>query len=154
MVREVHFSASDTSAVVERMVELAGGTGWLVLDPAVMSDDVPPPSTFGGLFSARGPAAPEVSWVPGAADKRRAEPLSVGIRHASGPKAVQRLSDAGHPVPQGWRMVQDNPKRGLVIQVPDDADHAEVLRWLLDAASVLATIPLTSNWRARIHLRV
>jgi hypothetical protein len=151
--RELHFAATDPSAVVERMSELAGGSGWLVLDAAVMSDDVPPAPPFGGIFSGRGPVVPEVSWVPGEAGRRRPEPLSVGIRHAAGPKAVRRLAEAGHPVPEGWRVVQDNPRRGLVIQLPPGADHAEVLRWLLDAAGVLTTVPLTGNWRARIHLR-
>jgi len=153
---ELVFRADDpdeVAQVVDRMAALADGSGWIVLDAAVMSEDAPPPSLLGGLFSGRGPEAPEASWVPGEPGRRRPEPLSVGIRHAAGPKAVRLLAGAGVAVPAGWRVVQDNPRRGLVIQVPATAPHAEVLRWLLDAGTALATIPRTGRWRARISLR-
>ena len=153
MAREVLFSVEDPSPIVERMAELAGGSGWMVLDAAVAEDDLPPPASFGGLFAGRGPAVPELSWVPGEPGGRRREPLSVGIRHAAGPKAKLRLADAGVPVPEGWYVIQDSPRRGLVAQVPDTSTDAEVLDWLLRAAAVLATVPLSGDWRARIHFR-
>jgi len=153
VAREVLFSASEREPIVERMADLADGSGWMILDGAVMSEDVPPPAAFGGLFSGKGPEVPELSWVPGEPGGRRAEPLSIGIRHASGPKAKRRLSEAGHPVPEGWWVIQDNPRRGLVAQVPDRETNADVLDWLLGAATVLTTVPLTGNWRAKIYLR-
>lgn len=153
MARELMFTVDDLGPVLERMAELADGSGWMILDAAVAEDDVPPPAAFAGLFTAKGPAAPELSWVPGAPGRRRVEPLAVGIRHGSGPKAKSRLAEAGHPVPEGWYLIQDNPRRGLVAQVPDTEAHATVLDWLLGAAAVLATVPLTGTWRARIHFR-
>jgi hypothetical protein len=153
MAREMMFTEDDLSPVLERMAELADGSGWLVLDAAVAEDDIPPPAALAGLFSAKGPAVPELSWVPGAPGGRRVEPLAVGIRHGSGPKAERRLAEAGLPVPEGWYVIQDSPKRGLVAQVPDTVSHAAVLDWLLGAAAVLATVPLTGDWRARIHFR-
>lgn len=56
-------------------------------------------------------------------------------------------------MPEGWRVVQDNPRRGLVVQVPETAAHTTVLDWLLRAAAELTTVDLTGTWRARIHRR-
>jgi hypothetical protein len=153
MAREVMFTVDDVGPILERMAELADGSGWMVLDAAVAEDDLPPPAAFAGLFTAKGPDVPELSWVPGAAGGRRVEPLAVGIRHGGGPKAKLRLTEAGHPVPDGWYVVQDNPRRGLVAQVPDTEAHAAVLDWLLGAAAILANVPLTGDWRARIFFR-
>ena len=153
MAREVLFGVADPSPVLERMAELADGSGWMVFDAAVAEDDVPPPTAFGGLFSAKGPAVPELSWVPGAPGGRRREPLAVGIRHGAGPKAKLRLAEAGVPVPDGWYVIQDNPRRGFVAQVPDTVPDADVLDWLLRAAAVLAAVPLSGDWRVMILFR-
>jgi hypothetical protein len=153
MAREVLFGVADPSPVLERMAELADGSGWMVFDAAVAEDDLPPPAAFGGLFSAKGPAVPELSWVPGAPGGRRREPLAVGIRHGAGPKAKLRLAEAGVPVPDGWYVIQDNPRRGFVAQVPDTVPDADVLDWLLRAAAVLAAVPLSGDWRVMIHFR-
>ncbi len=153
MAREVLFGIADPSPVLERMAELADGSGWMVFDAAVAEDDVPPPAAFGGLFTAKGPAVPELSWVPGAPGRHRREPLAVGIRHGAGPKAKLRLAEAGVPVPDGWYVIQDNPRRGFVAQVPDTVPDADVLDWLLRAAAVLAAVPLSGDWRVMIHFR-
>ena len=153
MPEEVLFNVDDVVGIVQQMDELADGTGWLVLDGAVHEDDMPPAPGILGLFAAKGPEAPELSWVPPAPGGRRVEPVSIGIRHAAGPKAKRRLAEAGHPVPDGWFVVQDNPKRGLVAQVRDGSTNAEVLDWLLQAAAILATVPLTGTWRARVYFR-
>jgi hypothetical protein len=153
VAREVLFRVEDPSPALERMAELADGSGWMIFDAAVAEDDLPPPSAFGGLFTGKGPDVPELSWVPGEPGGRREEPLSVGIRHGSGPKAKARLAEAGHPVPEGWYVIQDNPRRGLVAQVPATEAHTAVLDWLLRAAAVLANVPLSGDWRVRIHFR-
>jgi hypothetical protein len=153
MAREVMFTVDDLVDLLERMDGLADGSGWMVLDAAVDEDDLPPPPAFAGIFSAKGPDVPEVSWVPGAPGGRRVEPLSIGIRHGAGPKVKASLAEAGHPVPEGWYVVQDNPRRGLVAQVPATETNADVLDWLLRAAAILANVPLSGTWRARIYFR-
>jgi hypothetical protein len=151
-VEELLFRVEDVQPVVDAMAELADGSGWLVLHAAVEDDDLPPPPAFAGLFSAKGPDVPELSWVPGERG-RRPQPLAVGIRHGAGPKAKRTLAEQGHAVPDDWFVVQDNPRRGLVANVPDTAAHADVLDWLLKAAAILANAPLSGDWRARIHRR-
>jgi hypothetical protein len=153
MAREVMFTVEDRADILERMGELAGGSGWMVFDAAVHEDDMPPAPALAGIFSAKGPDVPELSWVPGEPGGRRVEPLSIGIRHGAGPKVKLKLAESGHPVPEGWYVVQDNPRRGLVAQVPASETDADVLDWLLRAAAVVSNVPLSGNWRARIFFR-
>jgi hypothetical protein len=75
----------------------------------------------------------------------------VGLQHAGGPHAVRHLRDLGHPVPEGWRVTQDHPRRGLVAEVPAEADHAAVLGWLIEAGLALCEVPVTGLWRADIY---
>ncbi len=47
--------------------------------------------------------------------------------------------------------MQDHPRRGLVLAVPDDAPHAAIVEWLVEAGTALCPIPLSGWWRAAIH---
>ncbi len=57
----------------------------------------------------------------------------------------------GHPVPDGWVVVQDYVRKGLVISVPPGTANADVLEWLLAAARAVSSVPLTGTWRASIY---
>jgi hypothetical protein len=139
---EFEFQESDTAPVLAALARSGGG--WLNLQPGMRDDDVPEPRTlFGTLFTARGPQVPIATWVP-AED-------SAGIQHAAGPKAAARLAEAGVPVPDGWRVVQDHPKRGLVMRVPQGTPDADVITWLLAAARELCGVPLTGDWLASVY---
>ena len=150
----IEFEPDDDAAVVEVMDELADGSGWLTLDPAI-DERFPPPeqSTFGRLVSGRGPAVPRATWVPADMARRRPEPVSVGILHGTGADAVARLAEKEITIPDRWRVVNDHSKRGLVLWVPIDIDHADVLRWTCSAARRLTRIPLSDRWRAAVHRR-
>jgi hypothetical protein len=146
------FGRDEPEPVIARMVDLTGDRrGWLVIDPEVEADDLAAAPRTGGLFSGRGPAVPEISWVPGRPGRRGTPPISVGLRHASGPKLVARLAGADHPVPADWDVVDDSPRRGFVARLPDGADQAAVLDWLLRAAELVTVVPLTGRWRATIQ---
>jgi hypothetical protein len=126
------------------------------LQPAVDPDDVPDPGgALARAFSAAGPTVPLGTWVPGA--RRRngtSEPVSLGLQHAAGQKALARLRDAGLPPVEGWRPLSDHPKRGMVIAVPDDEDPDVALRWLIRATELLAPMELPAAWHAGvIHRR-
>jgi hypothetical protein len=152
-IQQLEFQRDDLEKVLACMAPLAAlpGTGWVNFDAGVAAEiPVPPRSILGSLFTARGPVVPHCSWVP--------EPglTSIGIQHASGPRALPRLVDAGFPLRPGWRRQQDHPRRGLVVAVPAGADPAaleEVLRWLLSAGAALTTVPLTGYWMATVHRR-
>lgn len=148
----IEFTPEDPSAVIAIMGELADGSGWLTIDPE-FDERFPPPtrSLVGRLVTGRGPYVPRATWVPAQMDRRRPEPVSVGILHATGPKAVERLADADIDVPDRWRVVADHPKRGIVAYVPIDVDHDDVLAWICAAARALTKIPLTGQWRVAVH---
>ncbi len=148
----LEFRIDERTDVVVRMAEvLRDRSGWMVFDPGFDSVDRPPTRPLGGLFSARGPDVPDASWVPGPARRGGGyEPTSIGLRHPAGPKVVDQLREVGCGVRDGWNVIQDHSRRGLVIQVPDD-DLDAVLGWLLQAGTVLCEIPLDGWWRATIH---
>lgn len=140
--------------LVARMDELAdAGAGWVNLQPGIDPDDAPQaePGLF-GLFSGRGPVVPVATWTAPAPTRRGGRgPEEVGIQHPAGPRAAARLAEAGVPVPAGWRVVQDHPRRGLVAQVAPGTPHREVAEWLLGATARLAAVPVTGWWRATVH---
>ena len=54
-------------------------------------------------------------------------------------------------MPDGWVVLQDHSKKGLVVAVPPATGHADVVEWLLGAATLLSTVPLTGQWRAAVY---
>lgn len=134
------------------MVALAAaGRGWVNLSPGLDLDAAPPPrSTLGRMFSGRGPTVPLATWAP-AQDR---DPSTAGIEHGEGPGAAALLAEARTPVPDGWRVLQDHPKRGFVVAIPAATTTEEldtVLRWLLRAAGALCAWPRTGEWRAMVY---
>jgi hypothetical protein len=147
----VEFLPSETSAVVARMDDLlARNRGWLTLQPGVDPEDAPPPRGLFSIFSGRGPAVPVCNWVTGERTGSVTH-VSVGVQHASGPKAAKRLDELGAGVPSGWKVLADHPKRGLVVAVPPAAKNSDVLDWLLRAGAALTVVPLTGTWRALVY---
>ena len=130
------------------------GLGWINIGPGLQDDQIeklpsPSPTVLARWFSGRGPAVPMATWTPprGA----RTSPPTVGVEHGVGPKALDRLRDAGAPLPEGWRKVQDHAKNGIVVHPPLEAPHSEVLRWLLSVCWALCPIEIEDNWLAEVH---
>jgi hypothetical protein len=151
----LEFSLTHRAPVIDTMVRLnRDRDGWLNLQPDIDLDDVPLQGpAVNRLFSNRGPAVPLISWVPGRKRKRGAEPTSLGLQHGGGPRAMGKLRDAGLPRPASWKVLGDHPKRGLVLQLPEDASPEETLDWVLRAAVILTTFELPSHWRAGLFHR-
>jgi hypothetical protein len=63
---------------------------------------------------------------------------------------VAKLLELGLALPEGWRVVQDHPRRGLVAKLPAGADDVKVLGWLIRAAGALCAVPRTGRWRAEV----
>ncbi len=78
---------------------------------------------------------------------------SIGLQHRGGPKARFTLADAGTPIPAGWKLLSDHPKRGLVIELPDGVAPEEIVQWLVTAARVLSPMELPHRWVAAVHRR-
>ena len=153
-VEFLEFDPDDPGEVLAAMADLAGGAGWLTLDPAI-DDRFPAPeqNLFGKIVSGRGPAVPRATWVPADVERRRPEPMSVGILHGTGADAITRLAEKDIVLPDRWRLVADHSKRGLVAWVPIDIPLDQVLAWTLTASRALTRVPLTGRWRAAVHRR-
>jgi hypothetical protein len=151
-VEFLEFDPDAPGEVLAVMADLAGGAGWITLDPAI-DDRFPAPeqTLFGKIVSGRGPAVPRATWVPADVERRRPEPMSVGILHGTGADAIGRLAEKDITLPDRWRVVADHSKRGLVAWVPIDIPLDEVLSWTLTASQALTRIPLTGRWRAAVH---
>ena len=151
----LEFRLDNRAPVIDTMVRLnRDRDGWLNLQPDVQYEDIPDTGpSLGRLFSARGPAVPLGSWVPARKRKRGAEPASLGLQHAGGPKAMWRLRDGGLVLPAGWKVLADHPKRGLVLEVPDGASPQDTLDWLLQAAIKLTSFELPPTWHAGLFHR-
>lgn len=152
--RYVEFQPDRAEEVVAAM-EAAGraGAGWVNFEPAVEVDDVAAAgsSTF-AMFSGRGPVVPLGTWTPAQSQRRgRGEPAMLGLQHPAGSKAKPLLAKLGHPIPDGWVVVQDHVRKGMVVALPEQVGAADALEWLLRAARLLSTIPLMGGWRAAIY---
>jgi hypothetical protein len=154
-VELIEFSRFEPVAVVRRMDELARSLdGWVNLQPNIEPDDAPS-SGLGvlSIFSARGPAIPLLTWTPGQRGRRGPTPAEIGIQHPAGSRAVPILRERGVAVPTGWNVVQDNPKRGLVVRPAAETAPAEVVDWLLRATPALCPYELPTSWLAMIYRR-
>jgi len=152
--RYLEFHPGDAGPVVRTMDAMSeAGEGWVNFEPAVHVEDVPAQGsgTF-SFLSGRGPVVPLATWTPGTVTRRgRREPAMLGIQHPAGSKARPLLAELGHPVPEGWVVVQDHVRKGLVVAVPPEVGASEALDWVLRAARTLSTIPLTGEWRAAVY---
>jgi hypothetical protein len=149
----VEFREDRRDEVIDRMAAMASAeAGWINLTPG-LDMDVPPldRTPLASLFGSRGPTVPLGTWTP----PHGRDPATAGIVHPEGPKAVRILDERGAPVPPGWRVLQDHPKRGLVVAIVggagrDDLDRALV--WLVVATGALCRWPRTGEWRALCYL--
>jgi hypothetical protein len=152
----IDFTPTDTEAVVARMTVVARDRdGWINFHPWVEDDEELPTVAAGFLAwaKARGPSIPEATFVPGERKRRGDQPNSIGIQHPSGPKARLTLADKGIAIPEGWRIRADHPRRGLVIEIPDDSPLDVVLDWLVRASQALTPAVLPERWVAAVYAR-
>ncbi|HMK63838.1 MAG TPA: hypothetical protein VK386_09485 [Acidimicrobiales bacterium] len=150
---EFEFRPEDPGVVLAHMDRLGEAhRGWVNLQPGIREEDAPePPTPLGLIFSSAVHEVPVCTWVAGRVGRHGPEPDSLGIQHATGPKLVARLASLDLALPEGWRWVQDHPRRGLVVRTPPGTDHQSQLRWLLSAGTALSGIPLTGDWRALVY---
>lgn len=157
-IEQLLFRPDDPGEVLSFMDRVeAEGEGWINLSPLPEEGTAPTrqrwlPHLFDLLLDA-GPDIPVCTWVPAKRARRGLEMASIGIQHPSGQRALNRLHQAGLDPPSGWRLVQDHPRRGLVLSAPAGADHRVIVEWLVRAGDFLALGPPAPSWLATVHLR-
>jgi hypothetical protein len=150
----VEFSVHELTQLVACMARLAGAEdGWINLIPRITDDDERPASLgFFALFGGGGIGVTMCTWIPGSQDHRGRIQASLGITHVTGQRAAARLDSLAVPIPETWLVEQDHPRRGLILRVPSDEPHEQVLVWALRAVGALS-IPLRiRRWQADIYL--
>jgi hypothetical protein len=149
---EIEFRPGQLGPVLAHMEALtSAASGWINVRPIIEAEHQPPPpgplSIFGGSIHK----VPTGTWMPGKVERSGSiRATRIGLQHAGGPRVVATLRDLGLPLPEGWRVVQDHPRRGLVAKLPAGADDAGVLDWLIRAAGALCAVPSTGRWRAEV----
>jgi hypothetical protein len=149
---EIEFGSPTDPELFGHLVAVkAGGTGWINMEPIIEEEYEPPgPGPFAFLGGSTH-KVPTITWKPARpTDTGVARPTEIGIQHAAGPHLTWTLRDLGLLLPEGWRLRQDHPRRGLVADVPPDADDQAVVAWLLQAATAACTVPTTGRWRASV----
>lgn len=150
---EIEFVDADDPGLLSAMARTQdAGTGWINVEPVIEEEHEPPPPGPFAFLGGSTHKVPTVTWLPGKhTSDGTAKPTTIGLQHAAGPRVAWHLRDLGSPLPEGWRITQDHPRRGLVALVPADADNREVMAWLLGAATLLCTVPTTEKWIASVH---
>jgi len=145
----VHFRTDDLSEVVgelDAIAERSNGREWITISPWVDPENLPVVSMLHRIFSARASKVPEATWVP-AID---GEPAQLGVLHASGAQALNRLIESEAAIPKKWINVSDHSKRGLLFAVHPEATPIEVITFAIAASAVLAMVPTDDRWIAQV----
>lgn len=115
---------------------------YINIRPGVDADDVAPQRPLTNLFASRGPRIPLATWTP----------TESGLQHGAGPRIKDWFADEGHAIPDDWYVVEDHPRRGLVIRTYASSPEV-VLRWLVRAVELTCPFDITEPWRAEVTLR-
>ncbi len=144
--RAGRFHADDTGAAASLFAEVLGvDSSWCNLEFEGLDDDeTPADSALFGFLAARGPANP-LATIMAPSVGRRPRQAQVGIQHRAGTKAAVQLRDEALVLPEGARVAQDHPRRGLVIEWPESAGVPLLVAWLFPAIRILGRAPTTSD---------
>ncbi|HPB45042.1 MAG TPA: hypothetical protein PLP95_04235, partial [Microthrixaceae bacterium] len=137
-----------TTTTIDRAEELVAifeelqstGSGWLNIVPELPEGtEVPATPNSLAIFSRRGPVVPLATWTT-------TEPTELGLLHGTSQRARFALADTVAAIPDGWRVLADHPRKGLVVVPGAGLGHRVVARWLLDALTVLCLPPHTGRF--------
>lgn len=139
--RTFTFSSTDTDGIADEMALFGAdsdGRRWLNIVPDANEQEIHTGSVFWRIFSSRGPVIPQLTWVPRHTGRNGVEPAQVGLAHATGRKALERLAEHGVVPPAGFRPIQDHQKRGVVFVLDDDLDNREIVDFAIGALRELS----------------
>lgn len=144
--RTGRLAADDTASIAAliRDVLAAEGSWCNIVSEPVDDDSTADESPLFGFLAARGPANP-LGTVMAAPSGKGSGVAHIGIQHRAGTKAAAQLREASLTLPEGARVAQDHPRRGLVVEWPSTHDAASLGAWLLASMRVLGRAPTTGH---------
>jgi hypothetical protein len=153
-VRQIEFQPTDADTVLDAMATITDAAdGWINLLPGINEDDAPPkPTGLSAILAPRTPGTVMGTWAPQTQGRHGPQGANIGLLHTGGRFAARKLAELGTPLPQGWVVRQDNPRRGLIVIAAIDTPNDEVLQWTIAACTALCSLVTTGSWRADIYL--
>ncbi|HEX7131196.1 MAG TPA: hypothetical protein VF228_01395 [Iamia sp.] len=151
---QIEFTVTAPEAAVAAIEELvAARSGWINLYPEVDEAEAAAvtPNAVASLFRAPGPPIPQATLIAPTDGRRGPKPPQLGMTHGVGTRVVARLAAEGLTLPEGWKVVQDHVRRGLVVRLDDPLDVDRALTWALRAGTLLCPINTTGGWLAEVH---
>lgn len=130
----------------------ASGAGWINIQPSQdASDDPEPFPAPGGWFSSTASGVPMVTWTApqqGRKPSSAGKLATLGIQHGAGMRVLPWLRERGSERPMSWRVLADSPRRGVVLELPADADPTDVVRWMLAVLTLLSRDAIGHRFQA------
>jgi hypothetical protein len=153
VVDEIEFTVGAYDVVSEAVRQLADERqGWVNVRPLVDAEDLPdPPVGLLAVFTKPMTPLPMGTWMAPSERRGRLRPARLGVLHPVSARVVPRLREAGVIAPSTWRLLQDNARRGVVLEVPPDEDPSVMLTWLVGAISELSPVAFDGRLRASVH---
>ncbi len=149
--RTFSFPSHDIDAMVGEMASFgqdADGRRWLNIIPDADETEIHTGSSAWRIFSSRGPMIPQLTWFPAHQHRDQHRPAQVGVAHATGRGAVERLGQNRVGVPSGWSVVQDHQKRGIIFVLEDDAGLTPIVEFAVSALRLLSPFRFEDSFLA------
>ena len=130
--RTFTFSSVDMGGIADEMRTFGTGSDgrrWVNVEPDADENEIHTGSIFWRMFSSRGPVIPKLTWLPTHPTKAGVEPAQLGLAHATGKQAIERLTELGVTMPAGFHPVQDHQKRGVIFALEPGVDELTILEY-------------------------
>lgn len=149
--RLIEFTEDDLEEVVHAVTALRDGE-WMNIEPFVEEEDLDElrsriPHPLVRMFQKAG--AP----IPLGTLARTGAVLSVGLEHSHAARAIPFLRENGIVTPREWKIKQDHPRRGIVLEVAADTPPAELITWIVGAGRVLSSLRMGRSWTALVSTK-
>ena len=149
--RLIEFTDDDLEEVADAVRVLRDGE-WLNIEPFVSEEDLDElhhriPHPLVRMFQKAG--AP----IPLGTLARTGAVLSVGLEHPHAARAIPFLRDNGVVTPREWKIKQDHPRRGIVLEVAADTSPVTLITWIVDAARLLSAARIERSWTALVSTK-
>ena len=149
--RTFRFNSADYGGIAQEMTEFAldsDGRRWLNVFPDADENEIHTGSAMWKIFSSRGPVIPQLTWFPAHEHRAQHQLAQVGLAHATGRGAMERLAEHGIELPDRWRVAQDHQKRGVILVLEDGVDVEPVLTFGMAAIRLLSPFQFEDGFLA------